>query len=191
MKLFSAVVLSLLFCFVKSFKSRAIRGHLKNVSAHGQAMRVRSHAIEFGTEISDLSAKMDTLKEKVDDPNADATLDDTEAMWKEVMWADSEFADLCEKVKKMEESPEKGELESRLTGLESTMGHIQDKLDEKFLEKYTHEVAEINKELSGKKEELKRLLWLSLNDEVKKAQKAAMELLAKLEENYSKTTENY
>eukprot|EP01066_Platyproteum_vivax_P007082 Platyproteum_vivax@DN2687_c0_g1_i1.p1 len=41
MKWFSAVVLSLLFCFVTSLKTRAIRAHLKNGMARGDVNRER------------------------------------------------------------------------------------------------------------------------------------------------------
>eukprot|EP01066_Platyproteum_vivax_P019098 Platyproteum_vivax@DN7625_c1_g1_i20.p1 len=80
MKLFSVVVLSLLFCFVKSFKSRAIRGQLKNVSAHGQAMREQSHVVNLTKEINDLWPDMLSMKNRVAEMNADTDRRDINAL---------------------------------------------------------------------------------------------------------------
>eukprot|EP01066_Platyproteum_vivax_P007083 Platyproteum_vivax@DN2687_c0_g2_i1.p1 len=80
MKWFSAVVLSLLFCFVKSLKSRAIRTHLKNGMAHGEAMRARTGTRKTTSTYAELKkrvvahrTKTDVLKQQVDDPNTYGT----------------------------------------------------------------------------------------------------------------------
>eukprot|EP01066_Platyproteum_vivax_P004133 Platyproteum_vivax@DN1520_c0_g1_i1.p1 len=79
MKLFSAVVLSFLFCFVKSLKSSAIRTHLKNVSAHGEAIRARTGTVkrnlypELQNKVEKLMTETAELKQQVDSTNADVT----------------------------------------------------------------------------------------------------------------------
>eukprot|EP01066_Platyproteum_vivax_P019094 Platyproteum_vivax@DN7625_c1_g1_i16.p1 len=146
MKLFSAVVLSLLFCFVKSFKSRAIRGQLKNVSAHGQAMRAGALVHNPKIEIEELIRKMDTLREKVGERNADATSVDVDKLDDEIGRAVFETGRLSAEVEKMKESPEKAVLDSKLDDLAAKVKGVEENIKEKKYQTCTAEVKQIKED---------------------------------------------
>eukprot|EP01066_Platyproteum_vivax_P006261 Platyproteum_vivax@DN2066_c0_g1_i2.p1 len=128
MKWFSAVVLSLLFCFVTSLKSRAIRAHLKNVSAHGEAMRARTTTINLPSSPSKLKklqdklfvfkTKTDKLKEKLDDRNAYVTI---EYLAGKLSKFYEEGADIVEDIRKVQDPSTKGELDSYMYGVIETI----------------------------------------------------------------------
>eukprot|EP01066_Platyproteum_vivax_P018319 Platyproteum_vivax@DN7524_c0_g1_i8.p1 len=151
MKLFSAVVLSLLFCFVKSFKSRAIRGHLKNVSAHGQAMRVRAGSdSEVRSGIKKLAADLEELQEKVDGITANTDLDDLDTMWSALTWNLLYAGSLThteEGIKSMEESDEKTQLSNQLEASNEKIKKLTIEIDEKRRPKYREELEELEKEV--------------------------------------------
>eukprot|EP01066_Platyproteum_vivax_P019093 Platyproteum_vivax@DN7625_c1_g1_i13.p1 len=135
MKLFSAVVLSLLFCFVKGFKSRAIRAHLKNVSAHGQAMREQSHGI-LQKKIERLREDTVLQKKRIEEMNADTGTRDINALSLDIRTSADEAKDLAESRYEfsVDEEEKTQQLEEQTKQLNS-LGDTFQKLSEEFLEK--------------------------------------------------------
>eukprot|EP01066_Platyproteum_vivax_P019090 Platyproteum_vivax@DN7625_c1_g1_i10.p1 len=146
MKLFSAVVLSLLFCFVKSFKSRAIsnRAHLKNVSAHGQAMREPGSDSEedesLQTRIETLNWDADLLKNQIEEMNAETERQDIMQLSYQLRQSSDEVKDLLRSGIVEDDGPDnmpqsnKKIHEEETQQLNSLLDTIQ-KLKDEFLEK--------------------------------------------------------
>eukprot|EP01066_Platyproteum_vivax_P002463 Platyproteum_vivax@DN13009_c0_g1_i1.p1 len=187
MKWFSAVVLSLLFCFVKSLKSRAIRAHLKNVSAHSEAIRARTTTIHRPSPLDELNKKILAFKTKTDDLKqqfADANANGTflgENIEDKYVDAICEADDLAEDLDKLPYSTTKEELWDQLYASISKIEYVDRKMQERRYQEFTKELAEINARMDTWKPKIELATQMpDLREELKPLFRTTIEELGRM-----------